>query len=52
MQWLTEQRAAEIRGIVTDVLADADTRSSLQGSGAAPATTAASSCRRPTATTR
>jgi len=33
-QWLTEQRAAEIRGIVTDVLADADTRSSLQGSGA------------------
>ncbi|MDI9403079.1 MAG: porin [Limnohabitans sp.] len=32
--WLTEQRAAEIRGIVTDVLADADTRSSLQGSGA------------------
>ncbi|MFM7134073.1 MAG: porin [Planctomycetota bacterium] len=33
-QWLTEQRAAEIRGIVTDVLADAQTRSSLQGSGA------------------
>ncbi len=33
-QWLTEQRATEIRGIVTDVLADADTRSSLQGSGA------------------
>lgn len=32
--WLTEQRAAEIRGIVTDVLADADTRASLQGSGA------------------
>lgn len=32
--WLTEQRASEIRGIVTDVLADADTRSSLQGSGA------------------
>lgn len=32
--WLTEQRAAEIRGIVTDVLADAETRSSLQGSGA------------------
>jgi hypothetical protein len=31
--WLTEQRASEIRGIVTDVLADADTRSSLQGSG-------------------
>ncbi len=33
-QWLTEQRAAEIRGIVTDVLADADTRTSLQGSAA------------------
>jgi len=33
-QWLTEQRAEEIRGIVTDVLADADTRSSLQASGA------------------
>ena len=33
-QWLTEQRAQEIRGIVTDVLADADTRSSLQASGA------------------
>ncbi len=33
-QWLTEQRAAEIRGIVTDVLADADTRSSLQGAAA------------------
>jgi len=33
-QWLTEQRASEIRGIVTDVLADAETRSSLQGSGA------------------
>ena len=32
--WLTEQRASEIRGIVTDVLADAETRSSLQGSGA------------------
>jgi hypothetical protein len=32
--WLTEQRASEIRGIVTDVLADADTRASLQGSGA------------------
>ena len=32
--WLTEQRASEIRSIVTDVLADADTRSSLQGSGA------------------
>jgi hypothetical protein len=33
-QWLTEQRATEIRGIVTDVLADSETRSSLQGSGA------------------
>lgn len=33
-QWLTEQRASEIRSIVTDVLADAETRSSLQGSGA------------------
>lgn len=34
-QWLTEQRAAEIRGIVTDVLADSETRSSLQGSSGA-----------------
>jgi hypothetical protein len=33
-QWLTEQRAAEIRSIVADTLADADTRWSLQGSGA------------------
>ena len=32
--WLTEQRSAEIRGIVQDVLADADTRTSLQSSGA------------------
>ena len=32
--WLTEARASEIRGIVTDVLADADTRSSFQGSNA------------------
>jgi hypothetical protein len=32
--WLTEQRATEIRGIVTDVLADADTRASLRDSGA------------------
>jgi Phosphate-selective porin O and P len=32
-QWLTEQRASEIRGLVQDVLADADTRASLQGSG-------------------
>ena len=30
--WLTEQRAEEIREIVQDVLADADTRASLQGS--------------------
>ena len=32
--WLTEQRAAEVRGVVQDVLADADTRVSLQDSGA------------------
>jgi phosphate-selective porin OprO/OprP len=32
-KWLTEARAAEIRSLVQDVLADADTRSSLQGSG-------------------
>ena len=32
--WLTEQRAGEIRGIVQDVLADADTRTSFQNSGA------------------
>ncbi len=31
--WLTEQRADEIRGLVQDVLADADTRSSLLGNG-------------------
>lgn len=31
--WLTEQRTEEIRGIVQDVLADADTRSSLLQSG-------------------
>jgi hypothetical protein len=31
--WLNEQRADEIRGIVHDVLADADTRASLLGSG-------------------
>ena len=30
---MTEQRAAEVRAIVNDVLADADTRASLQGSG-------------------
>lgn len=28
-QWLTEARAAEIRSLVQDVLADADTRTSL-----------------------
>ena len=33
-EWLTEQRAADIRGIVQDVLADAETRTSLQSSGA------------------
>src|SRR5262245_25680783 len=32
--WLTEQRAAEIRGLVQDVLADADTRASLLQAGA------------------
>lgn len=32
-QWLTEQRATEIRSLVQDVLNDADTRASLQGSG-------------------
>jgi hypothetical protein len=31
--WMTEQRAAEIRAIVGDVLADADTRASLLGDG-------------------
>lgn len=31
--WLNEARADEIRGIVHDVLADADTRASLLGSG-------------------
>ncbi len=31
-QWLTEQRAEEIRGLVQDVMADADTRASLLGS--------------------
>ena len=31
--WLTEQRAEEIRGLVTDVLADADVRANLQGAG-------------------
>ncbi|MDP6479833.1 MAG: porin [Phycisphaerales bacterium] len=33
-QWLTEQRTEQIRSIVQDVLADADTRASLQGDGA------------------
>jgi hypothetical protein len=32
--WLTEQRAAEIRGLVQEVMADADTRASLLQSGA------------------
>ena len=32
--WMTEQRSEQIRGLVQDVLADADTRSSLQGDGA------------------
>ena len=32
-QWLTEERAAEIRAIVGDVLADAGTRESMQSSG-------------------
>jgi hypothetical protein len=32
--WLTEQRSEQVRGIVQDVLADADTRASLQGNGA------------------
>jgi hypothetical protein len=32
--WLTEQRANEIKGLVQDVLADADTRASLLQSGA------------------
>lgn len=31
--WLTEQRAQEVRTLVQDVLADADTRASLLGSG-------------------
>jgi len=31
--WLTEKRATEIRGLVQDVLADADTRASLLQSG-------------------
>ena len=31
--WLTEQRADAIRGLVSDVLADADTRANLVGNG-------------------
>ena len=31
--WLTEQRAEEIKELVQDVLADADTRTNLMGSG-------------------
>ena len=33
-QWLTEQRAEQIRGVVQDVLADSSTRSSFQGAAA------------------
>jgi hypothetical protein len=33
-QWLTEQRAEQVRGVVRDVLADSSTRSSLFPSGA------------------
>ncbi|MDA1008026.1 MAG: porin [Planctomycetota bacterium] len=33
-QWLSEERAAEIRGVVHDVLADSDTRRSFQGAEA------------------
>ena len=33
-KWLTEERAAEIKGLVKDVLADAETRTSLQATGA------------------
>ena len=32
-KWLTEERAAQIRAIVSDTLADAETRTSLQSSG-------------------
>lgn len=32
-EWLTEQRAEQIRELVQDVLADADTRASLMGNG-------------------
>ena len=41
--WLTEQRAGEIRGIVQDVLADADTRTSFRTVVPWPAGTRASS---------
>ena len=34
-QWLTEQRAEQIRGVVQDVLADSSTRSSFQQAGGA-----------------
>ena len=34
-QWLTEQRADQIRGVVQDVLADSNTRSSFQQAGGA-----------------
>ncbi|MSR70325.1 MAG: hypothetical protein EXS17_08285, partial [Phycisphaerales bacterium] len=33
-QWLTEERAAEIRAVVQDVLSDSATRTSLQSTGA------------------
>lgn len=33
-KWLTEERAAEIKGLVKDVLADAETRTSLQQTAA------------------
>lgn len=32
--WLNEQRSDQVRSLINDVLADADTRSSLQGGGA------------------
>jgi hypothetical protein len=31
--WMTEQRAEQIRGLVADVLSDADTRANLNGTG-------------------
>ena len=33
-KWLTEERASQIRGVVQDVMTDADTRSSLQATAA------------------